>query len=125
MRRLSLIACFALGLMPAAGAHDSHGQWPQFAESTADVQDWAHHLKSRGGGMCCSGADGQPAEAEWDNDQGHYRVKIEGKWIDVPDEAVIKEPNKFGYAVVWWYKIWMGTGDLQPAVRCFIPGADI
>src|SRR5262245_45052488 len=27
---------------------------------------------------------------------GHYRVFIDGQWIDVPDEAVVKEPNRAG-----------------------------
>ena len=37
---------------------------------------------------------------------GHYRVRLNGEWIVVPDNAVVTEPNKFGPAVVWPY---MGT----------------
>ena len=50
---------------------------------------------------------------------GHYRVRLYGEWIVVPDNAVVTEPNKFGPAVVWPY---MGT-DGQTQIRCFLPGA--
>jgi hypothetical protein len=50
---------------------------------------------------------------------GHYRVRLHGEWIVVPDNAVVTEPNKFGPAVVWPY---MGT-DGQTQIRCFLPGA--
>ncbi len=103
-----------------AFSHNSHGQWPAFDVADKSIQDWAAGLKSSQG-SCCSGADGYPAEAEWDMDTGHYRVKIEGQWVDVPDDRVIREPNRFGYAVVWWYRIWAGEGQV-PEIRCFIPG---
>ena len=47
---------------------------------------------------------------------GHYRLRLNGEWIVVPDNAVVTEPNKFGPAVVWPY---MGT-DGQTQIR---PGA--
>jgi hypothetical protein len=31
---------------------------------------------------------------------GHYQVRIENEWLEVPDDAVITEPNKFGRAMV-------------------------
>ena len=43
---------------------------------------------------------------------GHYRVRLNGEWIVVPDNAVVTEPNKFGPAVVWPY---MGTAFTRPA----------
>ena len=43
---------------------------------------------------------------------------IEGQWFAVPDGALIKEPNRIGYAVVWYYK---DSGQLH--IRCFLPGS--
>jgi hypothetical protein len=49
-----------------------------------------------------------------------YRVKIENGWIVVPDSAVIKGPNRIGYAIVWLY----GPPEYNErvVVRCFLPG---
>jgi hypothetical protein len=32
---------------------------------------------------------------------GHYRVRLENNWIDVPDDAIITEPNRAGRTMVW------------------------
>jgi len=32
---------------------------------------------------------------------GHYRVRLEGEWVMVPDDAVITEPNRAGRTMVW------------------------
>jgi hypothetical protein len=50
---------------------------------------------------------------------GHYRVRIQGEWIVVPDAAVVTEPNRFGPAVVWPYNDRYGNTQ----IRCFMPGA--
>ena len=49
---------------------------------------------------------------------GHYRVRIDGAWIDVPDEAVITEPNRIGRTMVWPIRGYLGI-----SVRCFMPGS--
>ena len=72
------------------------------------LKAWFDQLSSRKG-LCCSFADGQAiADVDWDTkrdgEQVHYRVRLNGEWIDVPDEAVVTEPNKYGRAVVWPYK---------------------
>ena len=41
------------------------------------------------------------ATSDWESESGHYRVRIEGEWVDVPDEAVITEPNRVGRTMVW------------------------
>ena len=67
----------------------------------------------------CSFADGfRVGDVDWDTQGGHYRVRLYGEWIVVPNNAVVSEPNKFGPAVVWPY---MGT-DGQTQIRCFLPG---
>jgi len=50
---------------------------------------------------------------------GHYRVRIDGQWVVVPDVAVVTELNRFGPAVVWPYHDPDGTTQ----IRCFMPGA--
>jgi len=50
---------------------------------------------------------------------GHYRVRLYGEWVPVPDATVVTEPNRFGPAVVWPYLDTDGTTQ----VRCFLPGA--
>ncbi|WP_245286910.1 hypothetical protein [Bradyrhizobium sp. Tv2a-2] len=65
------------------------------------------------------------SDVEWKSENGHYQVLInqymdgsgQNVWVDVPDDAVIKEPNRDGRTLVW--PIW---GD-RPQVRCFLPGA--
>ena len=84
------------------------------------LKPWFDSLKSKKG-MCCSFADGLSIkDVDWDTKDNHYRVRLDGEWYDVPPDAVIEEPNKFGPAVVWPYKY--GTEKWQ--IRCFIPGAE-
>jgi hypothetical protein len=40
-------------------------------------------------------ADGETiADPDWEPREGHYRVRLDNKWVDVSDEAVITEPNR-------------------------------
>lgn len=116
-------------LVGRAHAHD---------HNRPDLNGWYHGLHSRGNSWCCDGP-GKDAlhlsEADWETKDGHYRVKIpvnaeafeqalKGKtvdtmWADVPDNAIIDEPNKAGVTLVWpTYGGYMGA-----QVRCFIPGS--
>jgi hypothetical protein len=48
-------------------------------------------------GLCCSFADGVTVQdVDWDTQDGHYRVRIFGQWLVVPDTAIVNEPNRFG-----------------------------
>ena len=72
-----------------------------------------------GKGPCCSDADGSAvADVDWESKDGHYRVRLEGQWIDVPDDAVITVPNRFGRTMVWPIK-----GHAGISIRCFLPGS--
>jgi hypothetical protein len=72
------------------------------------LHDWFEHLAS-GKGLCCSSADGYVVQdADWESRGGHYRVRVPKTvnsdaaiWVDVPDEAVITEPNRAGHTMVW------------------------
>jgi hypothetical protein len=82
------------------------------------LKSWFDTLRS-GRGLCCSDADGfAVADPDWESKNGHYRVRLEGEWILVPDDAVITEPNRAGRTMVWPIKDSLGT-----SIRCFLPGS--
>ena len=81
------------------------------------LKEWFDRLASRNG-LCCAFADGVSVQdVDWDTQDGHCRVRIQGEWIVVPDAAVVTEPNRFGPAVVWPYND--RYGNIQ--IRCFMP----
>src|ERR1041385_65046 len=110
-------AFLALALFLSASpalARDPDGRY-----ANSPLQQWFNSLRNKNSIPCCDTADGMRLEdVDWDTADGHYRVRIDGQWIDVPPEALIEQPNKFGPAVVWPYK----DGG-RTAIRCFIPGA--
>jgi hypothetical protein len=50
------------------------------------------------------------------------RATGESNWYDVPDDAIINEPNRDGRTIVWPMHIWEGE-KLTIAIRCFMPGS--
>jgi hypothetical protein len=103
---------FAVLLYGSASARDDG----RFA--TSPLKPWFDGLRS-GKGPCCSDADGMViADPDWESKEGHYRVRLDGEWIMVPDDAVITEPNRAGRTMVWPVK-----GSLGTSIRCFLPGS--
>lgn len=79
-----------------AAARDLDGRY-----ADSPLKGWFDSLHS-GKGPCCSDADGTAlSDIDWEARDGHYRVRIEGQWWDVPDDAVIREPNRAGRTMVW------------------------
>jgi len=115
--KLGVIWCVVLSLLFFSGlglARDLDGKY-----ASAPLKQWFDSLASRRG-PCCSVADGQSVEdVDWDTKDGKYRVRLNGQWIEVPSDALVTAPNKFGLAVVWLYKDYEGGTQ----IRCFIPGA--
>jgi hypothetical protein len=108
---VALIASTAV-LVGAATARDD-GRY-----ANSPLKSWFDSLRS-GKGPCCSDADGSAvADVDWESKDGHYRVRIEGEWIDVPDDAVITEPNRAGRTMVWPIR-----GAYGISIRCFLPGS--
>jgi len=58
------------------------------------------------------------SDVDWESKDGHYRVRIDGDWYDVPEDAVITEPNRVGRTMVWPIRGYQGL-----SIRCFIPGS--
>ncbi len=86
--------------------------------ANSPLKPWFDSLRS-GKGPCCSDADGSAvSDADWDTKDGHFRVRLEGEWVDVPDDAVVPGPNRAGRTMVWPMYL-----DGHPVVRCFIPGS--
>lgn len=90
---------------------------------TPDQKSWFDGLKSSKG-PCCADADGNVLQDnDWESKDGHYRVSIEGAWFDVPDDAVVKQPNLYGPTMVWGYRVWNGeSGNMRFVIQCFMPG---
>jgi len=98
----------------------------RYVAENPEIRAWFGHLAS-GKGLCCSFADGTAiSDADWEVKDGHYRVRIDvsqemGKvdieWVDVPDDAVIVEPNRIGRTMVWPIRGYLGV-----SIRCFMPG---
>jgi hypothetical protein len=110
-------AVLLMMIIGAVFAHDKH------YAINSDMKHWFEGLRS-GKGPCCADADGNViTDADWESINGHYRVRLEGQWIDVPDDAVIKEPNMYGPTIVWPINIWGANGKNTPMIRCFLPGA--
>ena len=83
----------------------------------SNLKQWFDGLHS-GKGLCCSVADGRTLEdPDVDTQGGRYRVKVDGTWYDVPDAALISEPNKLGQPIVWPYV----DTDGKVQIRCFMP----
>jgi hypothetical protein len=105
-------------VLQSAYARDPDGR---FANSP--LKPWFEKLSS-GKGPCCSDADGSVVlDSDWETKDGHYRVRINNKWWDVPAEAVITEPNKVGRTMVWPIYNWRGDSLDRVDIRCFMPGA--
>jgi len=120
MRLARLCAAALLGPMALLATSALARDDGRYANSP--LKPWFDKLSS-GKGPCCSDADGSVVlDADWESKDGHYRVRIQDKWWDVPDEAVVTEPNKFGRTMVWPMYYWsLGFLD-RVEIRCFMPG---
>jgi hypothetical protein len=110
-----VLAVLSLAPWPDPGHARDNGR---YAGTNPELKTWFESLKS-GKGPCCSDADGTAlSDVDWESSGGHYRVRLEGEWVDVPDDAVITVPNRIGRTMVWpMYH----DGKMTP--RCFMPGS--
>ena len=121
--RKILFAAAALGTLGCAAVSQAR-DFGQYSNVGQDIRKWIESLANRKGVPCCATADGTvPDQFTWDIGANHYRVKVYGQWVAVPDDAVIKGANRLGHAVVW-IAYDDPVFELEPvlAVRCFLPG---
>ncbi|MEY9466270.1 hypothetical protein ABH973_006683 [Bradyrhizobium ottawaense] len=98
--------------------------------ANSPLKPWFDGLRSSKG-PCCSDADGSAlSDSDWASSGTRYRVRIprwqteiDGRpqemiWVDVPEDAVITEPNRAGRTMVWPV---YGYGGVS--IRCFMPGS--
>jgi hypothetical protein len=91
----------------------------RYNQVSPDIKRWVEGLTDDKGRGCCATADGfRPEEVEWDMADNSYKVMISGQWYTVPEGAIVKESNRIGYAIVWYY---VDNGALT--IRCFLPGS--
>jgi hypothetical protein len=103
------VAVLSISTIGRARAHDH--QHPE-------LKSWYESLHS-GNGPCCDGSDAKRMDdADWEAKDGHYRVRIDGEWVDVPTEAVVSGSNLSGRTMVWPYYLYG-----HPKARCFMPGS--
>ena len=128
-RSAASLAC-ALALIALIAPRGHARDRGQFVNTSTELKTWFDSLRSAKG-PCCSDADGSAiSDSDWESKDGHYRVRIprlgyviEGReqelvWVDVPEEAVISEPNRVGRTMVWPIYGYMGV-----TIRCFMPGS--
>ena len=115
---LTLIFCLA------AFARDPDGRY-----ADSPLHAWFESLASKGGGPCCSQSDGATVEdPDWEtvgnNPFVHFRVRLEGQWVDVPDDRVITGPNRSGQTMVWPVRYNDNLSrSVRFEIRCFMPGS--
>jgi hypothetical protein len=87
--------------------------------SRPDLDEWFGGLQSHAKSVCCSGSDATRVDdVDWESKDSHYRVRLNGEWIDVPDSAVVDGPNRLGPTMVWPY-----PSNGHTNIRCFMPGS--
>jgi hypothetical protein len=100
------------------------------------LRDWFKGLHSDIG-LCCSSSDGVTiTDPDIDTQGDSYLVRVcatfqenrndwgtcqDKVWMQVPPNALVREHNRFGPAVVWPYP--NGKGDTR--IRCFLPGSGV
>lgn len=122
--------------LPASYGHDA---------MHPELNPWFAKLRSKSG-PCCDGSDAlHLRDVEWatqNKKESHYRVlvpktaelyraaskgqdikKDDTEWVDVPDDALVTDPNLDRSTLVWvWYSSGFQMTD-EPHIRCFMPGA--
>lgn len=138
---LIVMCMLAIALMwtmtlPASYGHDA---------MHPELNPWFAKLRSKSS-PCCDGSDAlHLRDVEWTTQnkrESHFRVLVpktaglyraasngqdmkkgDTEWIDVPDDALVTDPNLDHSTLVWvWYSSGFQMTD-EPHIRCFMPGA--
>ena len=108
MSQRALIAGFLAAAAPALAAPPP--------DADPSLAPWFRGLHVPGTGTsCCSMADCRPTDSRIVGD--HYEVFVEGKWLLVPPDLVLKNlDNPTGRAVVCWTP--------TAGILCFVRGPE-
>ena len=98
-------------------AKDLNGKW---AQASPLERRWFKEQKRPGTNfLCCNEADGEQVDEEIR--EGRYWInstRTGGNWWIVPEESVLKTPNKHGRPVAW-FRI---NDNGQNVIFCYAPG---
>lgn len=95
-QRKFLIAAAAFGALSGAAISQARDH-RQYSKIPQEIREWIKTLADGKGLRCCAMAEGTvPDEFTWDIGANHYRVKVYGRWLDVPESAVVKGPTDLG-----------------------------
>jgi len=107
---------FALMMIPPAAAARDDGRY-----ANSPLKGWFDSLIPDKG-LCCSMSDGVTLDGDdVETRGGHYRVRLGHSWIDVPENALVTQPNLYGRAMVWPENLPEVLGGV--GIRCFMPGS--
>lgn len=124
----ALFVCAGLALVAScapARARDLDGR---YAQSDPQTRHFFKSQRNKNNVNCCDESDGtRLSDAEWRIGRDGYEVLVSGRWVRVPDHAVLDgstpRPPGLAGAIVW---IWPGTEKTDaPIVTCFLAGAGI
>lgn len=91
----------------------------QFNHVPEEIRSWFKSVTAPNGVPCCDMSDGH--RTGYDMREGAYWVPVDGKWMAVPDQTIIRNTgNPTGEAVVWYIRI----GDTV-IIRCFVPASEV
>ncbi len=77
-------------LCTSATARDPDGK---YAQAEPEMHKWFEQLKSEGGEACCALSDGNTLrDTDWRSQ--NFQVFMDDEWVDVPEAAVVKAPNR-------------------------------
>ena len=119
--RATLAVASALSLACISARGFDNGQWNDVDPQT---RQWFKSVRNPHGIPCCDIADGHPTE--WrPNETGGYDAMIEGEWVPVPPQTMIRTTNPTGKAIVWYVPMLRGALYAGPTyvIRCFVPEA--
>jgi hypothetical protein len=88
----------------------------QYKDVPEDIRNWFKSVRSPQGIPCCDISDGH--RTDFDMRDNKYWVPINGEWVMVPPETVLKETNNPTGDAIVWYTMY----DNKPYIRCFVPG---
>lgn len=127
--QLGILILFALLLLTPARADPPPGPQlaplrpakPDYSQIPPEIRNWFRSQKNpKTGVLCCDESDGVYAEEDIRDGEYWARWPANPEWMKVPDDVVIRDPNRHGAPVVWWI-----YENGKPAIRCFAPGGGV
>ena len=91
----------------------------QFKDVPDEIRAWFKGVMGPNGVPCCDVSDGH--RTRYDMREGLYWVPVDGQWVPVPANSVIRNAgNPIGDAVVWYVQ---REGAVY--IRCFVPASEV